>query len=123
MGLGPPDQDLKTWGSREDVPPAVVPLGVELGSRQRHQIRLPEHGEESKGEAHLQCRTEGLQTESDGAEVMAQGGGGRGRMGRCHRGCVHMEMLAARSKQDIWKDSRATGVRPISLWRILTPET
>ena len=46
-----------------------------------------------------------------------------GRMGRRHRGGVHMEMLAARSKQDTWKDSRATGVRPISLWRVLTPET
>ena len=47
----------------------------------------------------------------------------RGRMGRCHRGGVRMKMSAARSKQDTWKDSRASGVRPISLWRVLTLET
>ena len=33
MGLGPPDQELKTWGNEEDVPPAGVLGGVELGSR------------------------------------------------------------------------------------------
>ena len=31
-----------------------------------------------------------------------------------------MEMSAARSKHDTWKDSRAAEVRPISLWRVLT---
>ena len=44
------------------------------------------------------------------------------RMGRCHRGCVCMEMSVAQSKQDTCKHSRAAGVRPISLWRVLTPE-
>ena len=46
-----------------------------------------------------------------------------GRMGRHHRGGVRMEMSATQSKQDTWKDSRVTGVRPISLWRVLTQET
>ena len=87
----------------------------ELGSRWRCQVRLPEHAEESEGEAHLQGRTEGPQVGSDGAEAMEQGG----RMGSCHRGGIRMEMSAAQNKQDTWKDSRATGVRPIS---VLTPE-
>ena len=47
----------------------------------------------------------------------------RGKMGRHYRGGVHMEMSAARSKQDTWKDSRAAEVRSISLWRVLTLET
>ena len=34
-----------------------------------------------------------------------------------------MQMSAARSKQDTWKGARAAGVRPISLWKFLTPET
>ena len=38
VGIGPPDQDLKTWRSHEDVPPAGVPRGVELGSRPRGQV-------------------------------------------------------------------------------------
>ena len=33
-----------------------------------------------------------------------------------------MEMSAAQSKNDTVKDSRAAGVRPISLWRVLTPD-
>ena len=69
MGLGSPDQDLKMWGSHEDVPPAGVPTEVELGSRMRHHVRLPEHGKETEGEAHPQGRTEGLQAVSDGAEA------------------------------------------------------
>ena len=100
MGLCPPDQDLKTWMS-----PAGVLRGVKLDSRRRHQVGLSEHGEESEGEAHLQGRTEVHQAGSDGAEAMGQGV----RMGRCHRGGVRMEMSAAQSKQDTWKDSRATG--------------
>ena len=74
MGLGPPDEDLKTWGSHEDVPPAGVPGGVELGSRRRYQVQLPEHGEESEGEAHLTGMTKGHKTGSDGAEAMEQWG-------------------------------------------------
>ena len=45
------------------------------------------------------------------------------RMGRCHRVVVHMQMLATWSKQDTWKNSRAAGVRPIALCRVLTLET
>ena len=45
------------------------------------------------------------------------------RMGIHHSGGVRMQMSAAWSKEDTWKDSRATGVRPISLWIVLTPET
>ena len=74
MGLGPLDQDLKTWGTHEDIPPAGVLRGVELGSRQRHQVRLPEHGEETEGKAHPQGRTKGNQAGSDSAEVMEQWG-------------------------------------------------
>ena len=33
-----------------------------------------------------------------------------------------MEMSPAKSKQDTWKDSRATGVRLIFLWGVLTLE-
>ena len=44
-------------------------------------------------------------------------------MGRRRRDGIHMEMSAARNKQDTWKDSRAAGVRLISLWRVLTLET
>ena len=51
-GLGPLDQKLKIWGSNEDGPPAGVPRGVKLGSRQGCQVQLPEHGEEAEGEAH-----------------------------------------------------------------------
>ena len=72
MSLGPPDQDLKTWRSHEDVPPAGVLRGVKLDSRQRGQVRLPEHGEESEGESHLQGWTEVPQGGSDGAEAMEQ---------------------------------------------------
>ena len=46
-----------------------------------------------------------------------------GRNGRCHRGGIHSEMSATLSKHDTWKDSRAAGVRPISLWRVLTLDT
>ena len=54
-------------------------------------------------------------------EVMAQRQwSSRGRMGRHRRGGVCMEMLAAWSMHDTWKDPRATGVRPNSLWRVLT---
>ena len=42
-----------------------------------------------------------------------------GRMERCHRGGVHMQMLATRSKQDTWKNSSAAGVRPIALCRVM----
>ena len=74
MSLGPPDQDLKTRRSHEDVPPAGVLRGVKLGSRWRHQVRLPEHCKESKGEAHPRGRTEVPQAVSDGAEVMEHWG-------------------------------------------------
>ena len=72
MGLGPPEQDLKTWWDHEDVPPAVVPQGVKLGGSRRCQVRLPEHGEETECEAHPQGRTKDPQGGSDGAEVMEQ---------------------------------------------------
>ena len=48
IGLGPLDQDLKTWGSHEDVPSSGVPQGVELGNRWRCQVRLPEHAKNPK---------------------------------------------------------------------------
>ena len=44
-------------------------------------------------------------------------------MGRHCKGGVHMEMSAALNMDDIWKDSRAAGVRPNFLQRALTPET
>ena len=76
-------------------------------------------------------------------EVMEEGGQGSGQDGDCNRGATPLVKvgekrlvhrgngavgegwedvigLAARSKQDTWKDSRATGVRPIPLWRVLT---
>ena len=46
-----------------------------------------------------------------------------GRMGRHHRGGVHMEMSATWSMHDTWKNSRAAKVRPNSLWRVLTWHT
>ena len=46
-----------------------------------------------------------------------------GRMCRRHSSGIHMEMSAAQSKQDTWKDSSAAGVRPTSLWRVPTPKT
>ena len=42
------------------------------------------------------------------------------RMGRHRRGGIRMEMSAAQSIDDTWKDSMAAGVRPNSLWRVLT---
>ena len=74
MHHGPLDEDLKTWRSHDNVAPAGGLQGVELGSRWRHQVRLPEHGKESEGEAHPQGRTEGPQAGSDDAEVMEQCG-------------------------------------------------
>ena len=54
-------------------------------------------------------------------EVMEQRQWSSGeRMGRLHRGDVCIDVLAAQSKHDTWKDSRAAGVRPISLSRVLT---
>ena len=70
VSLGPWDQDVKTWRHEEDVPPAGVLRGVELGSRRGHQVRLPEHGEEFVGEAYPQGRTEVPQAASEGAELM-----------------------------------------------------
>ena len=58
-----------TWRSHEDVPPAGVPRVVELGSRRRCQVRLPEHGEESEGKAHPQDWTEGPGHASINVEV------------------------------------------------------
>ena len=69
MTLGPLVLDVKTWRS-EDVPPAGVPRGVELGSRWGRQVRLPEHGEESEGQLHPQGRTEAPQAGSEVAELM-----------------------------------------------------
>ena len=63
----------------------------------------------------------GLKAPMLGVMVQRQWSRGGGMMGRRHR--VHMEMSAAQSKQDTWKDFRATGVRPVSLWRVLTLET
>ena len=40
----------------------------------RCQVQLPEHGKESKVEAHLQGRTEVPEGGSDGAEAMEQWG-------------------------------------------------
>ena len=74
MSLCPPDQDVKTWRSEENVPPAGVPGGVKLGSRSRCQVGLPEHGKESEGEAHSQGRAEGPQAGSEGAELMEKWG-------------------------------------------------
>ena len=69
MSLGPPDQDVKTWRSEDDVPLAGVLGGVELGSRRGHQVQLPEHGEESESEAHPQGRAEVPQAGSESAEL------------------------------------------------------
>ena len=65
---------------------------------------------------HLQGRTK-----SPRLEVMEQRLRSSGRrMGRCG---ICMEMSAAYSIHDTWKDSRATGVRPICLCRVLTLDT
>ena len=55
-------------------PPAGVPGGVKLGSRWGQQVRLPEHGEESEGEAHQQDRAEVPQAGSESAELMEKWG-------------------------------------------------
>ena len=44
-------------------------------------------------------------------------------MRRHHRGGVRMEMSAAWIMHDTLKDSRGAGIRPISLWRVLIPDT
>ena len=86
VGLGPLDQDLQTLGSHEDVTPSGVPRGVELGSRWRHQVRLPEHGEETKGEEHPQGRTEDPRL---GVMEQSQWSSG-GRNGKMSQGyCLH----------------------------------
>ena len=74
MSLGPRDQDVKALRCEEDVPPASVLGGVELGSRQGCQVRLPEHGEESESEAHPQGQSEVLQAWREGAELMEKWG-------------------------------------------------
>ena len=61
---------MKTWRSKEDVLHAGVLRGVKLGSRRGCQVRLPEHSEESEGEAHPQGWTKGPQAWSAGAELM-----------------------------------------------------
>ena len=105
MGLGPPDLNLEARRSHENVPPASVPSQVELGNRRLIQVRLPEHSEEPKVEAHPQGRTKGLKLE---VMVQRQWSSG-GRMGRRSKGGIHMEMSA--------------GVRPNSLWRVLILNT
>ena len=56
-------------------------------------------------------------------ELMVQRLWSVGRMGRRRNGGVRIAMSTARSMDDTWKDSRAAGVRPNSLWRVLTPDT
>ena len=72
MGLGPLDKNLEARRCHEHVPPASVPRWIELGGLRWSHVRLPEHSEEAKGEAHPKCRTEGPQTGGDGTEVMEQ---------------------------------------------------
>ena len=75
------------------MPPAGVLRGVELGSRRMSQVRLPEHGEETEGEAHPQSRTEAPQAGSDGAGAMEQWGkdGKKLQRWRSHGDVTHLE--------------------------------
>ena len=70
MSLGPPDEDVKARRSDENVPPAGVPGWVKQDNRRGRQVGLPEHGEETKGEAYPQGRTEVPQAGSEVAELM-----------------------------------------------------
>ena len=91
MSLSPLDKDVKAWRSEEHVPPTGVPGWVEQGARHGCQVGLPEHGEETKGEAHPDGRTDVPQAGSEVAELVkkwrkdgqtSQGWGSHGDVGR-----------------------------------------
>ena len=61
---------MKAGRSEENIPPEGVPGWIEQGGRCVRQVVLPEHGEETNCEAHLQGRTEVPQAGSEVAELM-----------------------------------------------------
>ena len=72
----PGSEDL---GEPRRCPPCRCAMRGRTGQQRRCQVRLPEHGEESEGEAHRQGWTKVPQAGSDGAEAMEQGGGEDGK--------------------------------------------